>query len=104
MGTVAFYGPDDQNATKLVVGISPDAKHGITETRQWWSELLDVRHDARALEEALAYLSDRNVKSVVMTNGVYGCPHEEGIDYVEGGSCEQCLFWKDRSRDVTLIG
>jgi hypothetical protein len=104
VGTIAFYGPDDQHATKLVVGISPDLRSGITETRQWWSELLDVRNDARLLEEVSTFLTDKGIKSLIMTNGIYGCPHEEGIDYLEGSSCEQCVFWKAHSRVVTLIG
>jgi hypothetical protein len=104
VGTVAFYGPNDQRASKVVVGISPDASVGISETRKWFNEADDVREDAAILEEILAFLSDQNVRSLVVTNGVYGCPHEEGIDYPEGQSCEQCAFWKDRARDVTLIG
>jgi hypothetical protein len=108
VGTVAFYGPDDHHATKLVVGISPDRNIGITETRKWFSdgkgESDDVRQDAKMLEEVLDFLSAQNVKSLVMTNGVYGCPHEEGVDYPEGQHCEQCSFWIDRNRDVPLIG
>jgi hypothetical protein len=104
VGTVAFYGPDDQRASKVVVGISPDANVGISETRKWFNDADDVREDAKILEEVLAFLSDRSVRSLVVTNGIYGCPHEEGIDYPEGQSCEQCSFWKDRPRDVTVIG
>jgi hypothetical protein len=104
VGTVAFYGPDGQFASKLVIGISPDPQRGVTETRKWSNEALDVRQDAKLLEEALAFLSQHNVKSVVMTDGIYGCPHEEGIDYPEGQSCERCSFWKDRDRNVFLIG
>jgi hypothetical protein len=103
VGTVAFYGPDDQHANKLVVGISPAPALGITETRKWWSEI-DVRADAPLLEEVLEFLSAQNVRSVVMTAGVFGCPHEEGVDYPEGTTCEQCTFWIGRDRDVPFIG
>jgi hypothetical protein len=103
IGTVAFYGPDDQRASKLVVGISPDPNAGITETKKWFSEA-DVREDANILEEALGFLASSNVRSVVMTAGIFGCPHEEGIDYPEGESCEACPFWKDRDRSVPFIG
>ena len=103
VGTVAFYGPDDQHASKLVVGISPSLEEGVAETRTWRGEP-DLREDAGVLGEVLAFLSHHNVKSVVMTDGIYGCPHEEGIDYPEGGVCETCKFWQGRSRDVPVIG
>jgi hypothetical protein len=94
IGTVAFYGPDDQCATKLVVGISPNPADGITETRKWLSEL----------EEALAFLAEKDVRSVVMTAGVFGCPHEAGVDFPEGEACPHCPYWNGRERDVPLIG
>ncbi len=36
-------------------------------------------------------------KSVVMTDRIIGCPHEEGIDY-EGPTCPDCPFWAGRDR------
>jgi hypothetical protein len=103
VGTVAFYGPDDSAASKVVVGISPNAASGISETRIWHSEP-DLREDADVLGEVLAYLSERAVRSLVVTDGIYGCPHEEGVDYPEGGACDKCAFWHGRERDVPLIG
>lgn len=35
---------------------------------------------------------------MAMTDSILGCPHEEGIDYPEGGSCPQCPFWSGRDR------
>jgi hypothetical protein len=102
VGTVAFYGPDDKLAVKLVVGISPNPLVGVTETKKWFTEG-DVREDAGVLEEALAFLTESEVRSVVMTAGVFGCPHEEGIDYPEGTSCEACPYWKDRDRSSLPI-
>jgi hypothetical protein len=29
---------------------------------------------------------------------IIGCPHEEGIDYPEGTSCPECLYWEGRDR------
>jgi hypothetical protein len=97
VGTVAFYGPDDKLASKLVVGISPNPSAGVTETRKWLRDG-DVREDAAILEEVLEFLAQSEVRSVVMTAGVFGCPHEEGIDYPEGTSCEACPYWKGRDR------
>lgn len=103
VGTVAFYGPDDQRASKLVVGISLDPEGGISETKTWFSDD-DVRNDAALLEQALAFLSEHEARSIVMTAGVFGCPHEEGVDYPEGSTCEVCAYWIGRERNLTLIG
>jgi hypothetical protein len=102
IGTVAFYGPDDQVASKLVVGISPNPSAGVSETMKWTSPS-DVRKDAAVLADALRFLAEKQVRSVVMTAGIFGCPHEEGIDYPEGGSCDVCPFWKGRKHDGRLI-
>jgi hypothetical protein len=104
LGTIALYGPDDQQASKLVVGISPSANAGITETRSFWNPDNDVRTDAQLLSQVLAYLTSQRVKSLVLTDGVCGCPHEEGVDYPQGGACEYCEYWRGKSRDVPLIG
>jgi hypothetical protein len=103
IGTVAFYGPDDQRASKLVVGISPNANTGIAETKKWFSDD-DVREDAAILDEALEFLTEHAARSVVMTAGIWGCPHEEGIDYPEGAACDACPFWMGRDRTVPFIG
>jgi hypothetical protein len=104
LGTIAFYGPDNQHASKLVVGISPSANAGITETRSFCNADADVRSDAQVLADVLAYLTGRRVKSIVLTDGICGCPHEEGVDYPEGSACEYCEYWRGRARDVPLIG
>jgi hypothetical protein len=103
VGTVAFYGPDDRQASKVVVGISPSAASGVTETRKWQGEP-DLREDAQVLEEVHAFLRKHDVRSIVLTAGIYGCPHEEGVDYAGGESCAKCAFWQGRSRDVPVIG
>jgi hypothetical protein len=105
VGTVAFYGPDDRRATKLVVGFSPDPALGITDTCNWSSANdNDVREDATIMEAALKFLRAHEVRSIVMTAGVFGCPHEPGVDFPEGGTCEKCQFWKNHVRDLSLIG
>ena len=42
-------------------------------------------------------LTEARAKSVVMTDRIIGCPHEEGIDY-EGVTCPACPFWAGRDR------
>jgi hypothetical protein len=78
-------------ATKLAVGIVPSEDAEATELRRWFSEASDIRGDARVAEEVLAFIETAGAKTVVMTDGIIGCPHEEGIDY-EGDTCV-CPFW-----------
>ena len=45
VGTVAFYGPDDQRASKVAVGIISKADGEPEALRRWLSESHDVRGD-----------------------------------------------------------
>lgn len=97
VATVAFYGPDDTVATKLAVGIVPSKDADVSELKTWISEQGDVRNDADVGGEVLAFIEAAGAKTVVMTDGIIGCPHEEGIDY-EGPTCPVCPFWAGRDR------
>ena len=98
LATVALYGPDDTTATKLTVGIVPAEDAVATDLRRWFSkEQTDIRDDIRVTEEVLAFITEAGAKSVVMTDRIIGCPHEEGIDY-ESATCPACLFWAGRDR------
>jgi hypothetical protein len=92
VATVALYGPDDTMATKLTVGIVPAENAEATHLQRWFSEGSDIRNDVDVAEEVLAFIADTGAKSVVMTDRIIGCPHEEGIDY-EGSTCPNCPFW-----------
>ena len=81
LATMALYGPDDTKATKLAVGIVPSQDADATDLRRWFSEEnADIRNDAHVAEEVLAFIESAGAKSVVMTDGIIGCPHEEGTD------------------------
>ena len=97
IATMALYGPDDKKATKLTVGIVPGEDAEVTDLRRWFSEGADIRNDASVAEEVLAFIDAAGAKSVVMTDRIIGCPHEEGIDY-EGRICPACPFWAGRDR------
>jgi len=102
VGTVAFYGPDDKRATKVVATVVPGEHQELTELRRWFNEQLDVRVDSRVGAEVLAFLRRHGVRSVAVVKGIFGCPHEEGIDYPEGEACPQCPFWAGRDRFAEL--
>jgi hypothetical protein len=98
VATVAFYGPDDQRASKVAVGIltKEDADPDILE--RWFAEDRDVRTDPAVAQEILEFIRRHGAKSVVMTDRIIGCPHEEGLDYPEGRVCQHCRFWAHRDR------
>ncbi|MBA1144525.1 hypothetical protein [Mesorhizobium neociceri] len=98
VGTIAFYGPDDSRATKVAVAILPDKQSDASELRRWFTDTGDLRKDDTIFVEIAAFLWEQEVHSVVMVDRILGCPHEEGIDYPEGGVCPQCPYWVGRDR------
>ena len=104
LATVALY-PDDRAATKFTVGIVPAEHADATELRRWFSEGADIRNDTDIAEEVRALVAAAGARSVVMTDTIIGCPHEEGIDY-QGPTCPVCTFWAGRDRwtgELTLV-
>ena len=99
VATVAFYGPNLTRATKVAVGIIPSEGAEPTEMRDWSVETGDVRNDLDVAGEILDLIESQGVLSIVMTDGIMGCPHQEGIDY-EGEWCPSpdCAFWYGRDR------
>ena len=99
VATVAFYGPNLTRATKVAVGIIPSEGAEPTEMRDWSVETGDVRNDLDVAGEILDLIESQGVLSIVMTDGIMGCPHQEGIDY-EGEWCpsHDCAFWYGRDR------
>jgi hypothetical protein len=98
VGTVAFYGPDDRRATKLAAAVIEHEGGEAGEPRRWTTQAGDLRRDAGVLAEVAAFLKSQGVRSVGMVDRIIGCPHEEGVDYPEGGECPACPFWAGRDR------
>ncbi len=99
MATVAFYGPNKTTASKVAVGIIEAKDEEASVVERWFAEDgVDIRRKAKIIAEIEKFLKGFNIKSVVVTDGVIGCPHEEGIDYPNGSSCPNCPYWKDRDR------
>jgi len=95
---VAYYGPDASRASKVAVGIIPEEDAHATELRRWFSETADVRADRAISGEILEFIQLHRAKSVVLSPGIIGCPHEEGIDYPDGEVCPRCPYWATRDR------
>jgi hypothetical protein len=98
VATVAFYGPTAERATKVAVGIIPNEGAEAAFLERWLSDDSDVRFDAAIGELILEFITRHGAKSVVMSDGLIGCPHEEGVDYPLGESCPQCPYWAGRDR------
>ena len=97
IATIAFYGPNLSQATKVVVGITPSENAEVEELRDWKVDHGDVRADPVIAREILEFIENYRVLSVAMTDAIIGCPHQEGIDY-EGEWCPVCEFWRGRDR------
>jgi hypothetical protein len=93
LGTVALYGPDDKTTTKIAAGVitSPTAKMIL---RRWVAT--DVTTNPKIQRQVQEFFKEHGVKSVAMSEGNMGCPHEEGEDFPEGGDCPFCPFWRGK--------
>jgi hypothetical protein len=51
--TIAFYGPDDTRASKLVVSVLPsdNEEDQRLDQKKWFSETADLRYDGRLARE-----------------------------------------------------
>jgi hypothetical protein len=98
VATIAVYGKDDKVATKASVAIIAGEDQEPLALERWFSDKGDVRRDYRIQQQVLEFITSHGAKSVVMTDRIIGCPHEEGKDYPEGQTCPQCPFWANRDR------
>jgi hypothetical protein len=100
IATIALYGPDNKKATKVTVGIIKTEGGDADIMKRWFSEEadIDIRKNGEIGEEITDFIQSQDVKSVVMTDGLMGCPHEEVVDYPEGESCPMCPYWQNRDR------
>jgi len=97
VATIAYYGPNLTQATKVAVGIVPHETAEPLEVLDWEVETGDIRADPAAAQEILDFVERHGVLSIIMTDGIIGCPHQQGIDY-EGDWCPVCEFWHGRDR------
>jgi len=98
IATVAYYGPDNKLASKVAVGIIVQEDADPIDLQRWHSEQGDVRFDKSINMEIMEYIQQHEVKTVAISDGIMGCPHEEGTDYPDGEKCPQCPFWANRDR------
>jgi hypothetical protein len=85
VATIIFYGPDNRTASKVVCssihheGAEPDPM-------KKWLTKEEARKSEWIFSEIRSFIEEHQVATVAMTDSIWGCPHEEGIDYPEGES------------------
>ena len=97
MATVAFYGPDNIRASKVVCSIFAEDGSEPEPMKKWFTESDAMKSEA-ILGEVMAFIKKSGAVTVAMADSIMGCPHEEGIDYPKGESCPECPYWKNRDR------
>ena len=97
IATIAFYGPNRAVATKAVCAIIKHDGADPEPLKKWFSTT-ELRNSEQFLSEVLDFLNENDAKTVSMLKETIGCPHEEGIDYPDGGFCPKCIYWKGRDR------
>ena len=98
VGTIAFYGPDNQRASKLVAAVIMVPDGEAEPMKKWFDDARDLRTDGAVMEEIAHFFRAEGVHSVAMADSIMGCPHEEVIDYPQGEKCPRCPFWAIRDR------
>ena len=98
IATVAYYGPDDQRASKVAVAVIREEGGDADPLERWFTDDIDTRQDPGVTEAIVHFLQQHGVKSVVLPDRILGCPHEEGTDYPDGEKCPACPFWAIRDR------
>jgi hypothetical protein len=80
------------------VGIISGESQEAEPLERWFSPDSDIRFDQEICGLILESITAHQVKSVVMSPGIIGCPHEEGVDYPVGQKCPACPYWVDKDR------
>lgn len=96
--TVAWYGPDDTRASKVVVTIVPSKGADPTHQASFAGDGHDLREDPFTGDKVMAFVEKHEAASVFVVEEILGCAHEEGVDFPEGTTCPACPFWVERDR------
>ncbi|MGD8842921.1 MAG: hypothetical protein PVJ83_05540, partial [Gammaproteobacteria bacterium] len=80
IATIAFYGPDNTRASKVVCSIFAREGAEPDPMRKWFTDSNAMKSEA-ILSEVVAFIEASGAVTVSMADSIMGCPHEEGIDY-----------------------
>jgi hypothetical protein len=79
--------------TKITVGIF-EAENAEPILERWIGP--DVMTSPEVQAQIAGFIEAHGVQEVAVTDGVLGCPHEEGIDFPAGQECPYCPFWRGK--------
>lgn len=85
-------------AKKVVAGIGRRGR--VSEFENWFCDAGDVRDDDGIMQAEVDWLAAYGVATIAARPGVYGCPHEAGIDHPDGGVCPACPDWAEHDRET----
>lgn len=94
----ASRGPADKPLQPASAGIIPAEAAEPAAHERWFSDDHGIREDVAIATALGAFIVQHREKTVVMSDRIIGCPHEEGIDYPQGQTCPVCPFWATRDR------
>ena len=92
-GVMAYYGPDDQTVEKIIAIVLPD-QESDPKLKIWQGP--KIAEDTQTAAEIGKFFQEHKVSEVTMTEGIVGCPHDEGVDFPIGESCPYCPFWSEQ--------
>jgi hypothetical protein len=101
VATVAYYGPNERRATKVVLGFFEF--EGAEPMLQKWirdEKEKDCRYDPVIQAKLRREIERLGARSLSYQEIILGCPHEEGIDYPLGEICPECPYWAHRKRPI----
>jgi len=91
IGTVALYGPDDKTTTKIAAGVI--MHEGAEVILERWVGT-NVKSSPKVSREIDEFFGRHGVRSLVVSKGNVGCPHEEGENFPMGEDCPFCPYWR----------
>ena len=99
LAAIISYGPNHKTATKLVASIfKRPGQREPAAIEKWIVQDGDIRKDPVVLDAMANFIKQHHVAETIKSGHILGCPHEEGIDYPDGGVCPQCPFWANVDR------
>jgi hypothetical protein len=85
IATVAFYGPNLRQATKVTVGIVPSENAEVEELRDWKVDDGEIRADPRIVREILEFIESGGKASNTIAQ--FACPSSLG------SFCQKSRLW-----------
>jgi len=80
IATVTYYGPNDQLANKVAVGIILEEEGEVTALQKWFADEGDIRKNAKAMAEVIAFIAHHSAMSVISRACKSFCVNACGIN------------------------